>query len=103
MKIWRGQPDNWKAPVFTKKEKAHASLGLSGCLYLSAFSSYISPSDSSQTGKWGWLHRIFYTEFGASGDIILYSLIGSVFLFLGLSGLRERQSAGETRSKQTLD
>jgi hypothetical protein len=94
VKIWPGQPDNWTPPPFSPKEKARAYFGLSACFYVLAFTSYSSPSASSQSGRWGWLHQIFYVAFGTSGDIVAYCLAGTVLLVLGVIELRRAKREG---------
>lgn len=89
MKLWPGQPDNWKP---TAKDKGRFWAGLALCSFALAASVFISPSSSSLTGRWGWLHRIFFNEFGAAGDLILYMLIGAVALTVGVMYLSERKS-----------
>jgi hypothetical protein len=83
MKLWRGQPDNWNWKP-SIKEKAIAWLGLGGAFYLGALFDFLSPSQSSRTGRWGWLHEIFFNAFGASGDIVLYSAAGTACVVSGL-------------------
>lgn len=83
MKLWRGQPDNWNWKP-SAKEKAFLWLGFGGVCYLLAFSAYSSPSQSSRTGRWGWLHEIFFNAFGPNGDIVLYSAAGTACVLFGL-------------------
>ncbi|WP_296749141.1 hypothetical protein [Thiobacillus sp.] len=76
MKLWRDQPNNWNWKP-SVKEMTFIWLGFGGVFYLLAFSAYSSPSQSSRTGRWGWLHEIFFNAFGANGDIVLYSAAGT--------------------------
>jgi hypothetical protein len=39
----------------------------------------------------GWLHEIFFGMFGASGDIVLYSSVGTAFMLFGALKFRATQ------------
>ena len=88
MKLWRGQPDNW-AWKPSRADIGRFWLGIAGVFYVLSFVSYASPSASSGTGRWGWLHRLSSSAFGPNGDIILFALLGSVCLLFGLLNFRE--------------
>ncbi|MBN9421327.1 MAG: hypothetical protein J0I91_02590 [Candidatus Accumulibacter sp.] len=85
MKIWRGQPDNFQPFPLSPKEKGHIWLAFSGLSFLSAANSYMWPASSAATGRWAWIHNIFYSQFGSSGDLVLYVVAGSAFLLAALS------------------
>ena len=83
MKNFRGQPDNWKWKP-TNKEIANIWLVFGAIFYLMAFVAFTSPSQTSFTGRWGWLHSIFFNMIGANGDIVLYSGLGTASLLFGV-------------------
>lgn len=87
MKHWRGQPDNWKWKP-SGRDVAFSWLGLGAVFLFLALSSFLSPSHSSHTGRWRWVHERFFDMFGANGDIVLYSSIGTAFLLFGALKLR---------------
>jgi hypothetical protein len=84
MKIWPGQTEDFKPPLMSPKGKGNLSLGLSGLFFVEAATSYLSPPSAPATGRWAWLHNIFSSQFGASGDFVLYSVAGCVFLLVAL-------------------
>ena len=90
MKLWRGQPDNWNWKP-SRRDTAIMWLTLGGIFYVLALSAFLSPSQSSRTGRWGWLREIFFGMFGASGDIVLYSSIGTAFVLFGALKFRATQ------------
>lgn len=90
MKLWRGQPDNWNWKP-SGRDTAFLWLGLGAIFYVLALSSFVSPSQSSRSGRWGWLHEIFFGMFGASGDIVLYAGVGTAFMLFGAFKFRARQ------------
>lgn len=73
------------------KDKGRFWLGLSACFVVLGASAYVSPSLSSQSGRWGWIHQAFFNEFGAAGDVILYSLLAVVALVAGLKNLSAKE------------
>ena len=87
MKNFRNQPDNWKWKP-TNKDIANIWLGFGAFFYLLAYIAFTSPSQTSFTGRWGWLHLIFFNIFGASGDIVLYSGLGTASLLFGFLKLK---------------
>jgi hypothetical protein len=88
MKLWRGQLENWQP---TRRDKALVWLGIGAVFYVLALTSFASPSQSARTGRWGWLHEIFFGMFGASGDIILYSCLGTTAMLAGAWNFRAMQ------------
>lgn len=82
MKLWRGQPENWNWKP-SGRDKAFLSLGFGVVFYVLALSYFLSPLQSSRAGRWGWLHEIFFGMFGANGDIVLYTSVGTAFIFFG--------------------
>ncbi len=55
------------------------------CLGLSTF---LSPSQTSQTGLYGWLHASFFNVFGPQGDTVLNVTSGTVCLIFGIMSYR---------------
>lgn len=78
MKIWPGQTEDFKPPLMSPKEKGNLWLGLSGLFLVLAATSYFSPSSAPATGRWAWLHNIFFNQFGPSGDFVLFLVLGCV-------------------------
>ena len=62
MKIWPGQTEDFKPPLMSPKEKGNLWLGLSGLFLVLAATSYFSPSSAPATGRWAWLHNIFFNH-----------------------------------------
>ena len=87
MKLWRGQPDNWTWKP-SDRDLASMGFGFGACFYLLGLVEFLSPSQSSRTGRWGWLHEAFFRVFGASGDIALYSIVGTAFVLYGFLKFR---------------
>ena len=83
MKLFRGQPDNWKWKP-SQRESARIWLGLALVFYVLAAVSYSSTEPSNTTGRWGWLVRMAIDVFGPQGESILYSLEGTAFLIIGI-------------------
>ena len=90
MKLWREQPDGWNWKP-TAKDKGRFWLGLSLCFFVLAAYAYSYPSLSVPSGRWGWLHRIFFAEFGAVGDVLLYSIVGTAALIAGALLILEKR------------
>lgn len=93
MKLWRGQPEywNWKPSA---KEKGRFLLGLAAVFYSLGAVAYLTPQTSSLTGRWGWMHRIFFDVFGPKGDVILLATIGTASLIAGLLKYRANEQTG---------
>jgi hypothetical protein len=87
MKNFRCQPDNWKWKP-TNKDIANIWLGFGAMFYVMAFVAFTAPSQTSFTGRWSWLHAIFFNAFGSNGDIVLYSGLGTVSLFFSFLKLK---------------
>ena len=87
MKLWRGQPDNWNWKP-SDNEQVRVWLGIGTCFYLLALSDFLWPSQPRHTGRWGWLHAIFFGMFGSSGDMVLYSSVGTAFVLFGFLKFR---------------
>jgi hypothetical protein len=87
MKLWRGQPDNWHWKP-SAKEIARAWIGLGAAFGVFALYSFWFPSQSSRTGRWGWLRQPFFSAFGPPGDVVLYSAIAVAFLVFGIRKYR---------------
>lgn len=64
----------------TPREKGRMWLGLSGVFFSLAVASYLSPPSEPATGRWAWLHNLFLQQFGPSGDLILYLVLGGASL-----------------------
>jgi len=84
MKIWPGQIEDFKPPLMSPKEKGSLWLGLSGLFLILAATSYLSPSSAPATGRWAWLHNIFFNQFGPSGDFVLFLVLGGVGVLAAL-------------------
>ena len=76
MKIWPGQTEDFKPPLMSSKEKGNLWLGLSVLFLVLAATSYFSPPSAPATGRWAWLHNIFFNQFGTSGDFVLFLVLG---------------------------
>lgn len=76
MKIWPVQSEDFKPPLMSPKEKGNLWLGLSGVFFTLAASSYFSPPSAPATGRWAWLHNVFFNQFGSSGDFVLFLVAG---------------------------
>lgn len=87
MKLWPGQPDNWKPSA---KDKGWVWVGLAICCFTLASNACFFPSTSLHSGRWGWLHQVLFNAFGASGDVILELLLGTIALSYGLISLRDK-------------
>ncbi len=85
MKLWRGQPDNFKPSPMAPKDKRNLWLGLSGVFYLLGINSYIWPPTVRATGRWSWIHHVFFDLFGSSGDFVLFLVAGTGALLAALS------------------
>ena len=85
MKLWRGQPDNWKPQPLTKREMGNVWLTLGAIFLYFAFDAYLGHG-TEPTGRWRWLHTIFRSQFGESGDVVLFSIIGTASLVAGAIG-----------------
>jgi hypothetical protein len=83
MKLWRGQPDNWTWTP-SRGDKGRLWLGFAGAFYLLAVVALASPSSSRASERWAWVHSLSTKAFGASGDIILYAVIGTACFIAGL-------------------
>ncbi len=90
MKNFRGQPDNWKWKP-TNKDISNIWLSFGVVFFLMAYVEFTSPSQSSLSGRWGWLHAIFFDAFGTSGDIVLYSGLATASLLFGFYKLKATQ------------
>ena len=88
MKIWRGQPDDWKP---TNKDKGRFWLGLSLVSFLLAASSFSNATQPPFTGRWGWLHQMFFDAFGSHGDLAMYCLFAGIALVTGFSYLFRKE------------
>jgi hypothetical protein len=87
MKLWRGQPDNWTWKP-SPGDMGRFWLGLAGVSYVLSFAAFASPSASSGTRRLAWLHRLSTNVFGPNGDVILFALLGTVCLLVGLVSFR---------------
>jgi hypothetical protein len=87
VKLWPGQPDNWKP---TTKDKGRFWLGLLICFFVLAGYAHFYPT-TDFLGRWGWLHRIFSSQFGTLGDVILNGAVGAIALLVGLSYLSTKE------------
>lgn len=63
-------------------------FGLTVMFYCLALSSFLSPSQTSQTGLYGWLHASFFNVFGPQGDTVLNVILGTVCLTFGILSKR---------------
>jgi hypothetical protein len=88
MKNGPSQPNNWKP---TTKDKGQLWVGLGICAYVLALASYLSSSPPDITGRLGLLKRLFVHEFGATGLVILWILIGTAALYYGLTLLLQKE------------
>lgn len=89
MKLWRGQPDSWNWKP-SDKDKGRLWLGFSAVALALAANAYLCPSSPPFTGRWGWLHQLFFDAFGTSGDLVMYCLSGAATLAVGISYLSRR-------------
>jgi len=89
MKLWRGQPDNWKFKP-TARERANAWMGIGAMFVVMACYEFWFPS--AHTGRWAWLHKMAASAFGPHGNVVLYSIIAAAFLFFGIR--KYRSSSG---------
>ena len=53
------------------------------CAYLSAIFHLFNPYISLD-GRWAWVFKFFVERFGENGPAILYFLLGTLFIVLGL-------------------
>ena len=90
MKLFRGQPDNWQWKP-SNKDTAYLWLSFGAFFYLLAFLAFTSPPQTSFTGRWGWLHTVFFNTFGTNGDIVLYLGLGTASLLFGFLKLKAPQ------------
>ena len=83
MKLFRGQPDNfrWKP---SRKDVAFVWLGLGIIALILAAQEYTSPSQSPSAGKLAWLRDIFIESFGSNGGLVMYSSFGVLFISYGI-------------------
>lgn len=82
MKLWRGQDTNLKPAALSPKDKAYFYLGLSSVFFLLALNAYFYPLKGIATGRWSWIKNMLSSQFGESGELILYLLMGLVLLVL---------------------
>ncbi len=87
MKVFDRQPDskNWKTST---RQLTQAWFGFAVICYFLALIAFLSPSQSSHTGKWGWLHVGFFDAFGVHGDTVLFGTSGTVCLIFGIMSYR---------------
>jgi len=90
MNIFDRQPDsgNWKRST---RELTYAWFGFAVICYCLGLAAFLSPSQSSQTGIWGWLHVLVFNAFGPQGDTVLFVTSGTVCLFFGFMSYRASQ------------
>ena len=90
MKIVDRQPDsqNWKKHT---RQLTHAWFGFAIMFYCLGLSAFLFPSQTSQTGLYGWLHTAFFNVFGPQGDTVINVTAGSVCLFFGIVSYRASQ------------
>ncbi len=93
MKLWRGQPENFKPSPMSSREKGNLWLGFSGVFFLLALVSHFSPPSAPATGRWAWLHNAFFDLFGPSGDVILFSVAGSAGVIAALVYYRSKEQS----------
>jgi hypothetical protein len=93
MKLWRGQPDNWKWKP-SARDVARLWLGLAACFFVLGYVAWESPSNSSSTGRWSWLKRIAFDLFGPNGDAILFAAVGTTCLIAALLKYRTDEQTG---------
>src|SRR3990167_2304089 len=88
MKLWPGNTEIFKPTLMSLKEKGNLWLGFSGFFFALAASSYFSTSLSPATGRWAWLHNVFSSLFGSSGDVVMFLVLGCAGLLAALSNYR---------------
>lgn len=85
MKIWPGQTEDLKPPPMSPKEKGNLWLGFSSLFFVAATYSYFFPPSGPSTGRWTLIHNAFFSLFGSSGDVVLFTLIGCASLLAAFS------------------
>jgi hypothetical protein len=85
MKLWRGQPDNWRFKP-TARELAHAWTGIGAMFVVLAFYEFRFPRSHNE--RWSWLHDMAIAAFGPRGSVVLYSIIGAAFIVFGIHKCR---------------
>jgi hypothetical protein len=94
MKLWRGQPDNWKWKP-SARETARLLIGFGALFYLLALIAFVEPSGPPSGRRLiAQLRRVAYDALGASGDAIVYAAIGTIFLVGGLLKYRSNEQTG---------
>jgi len=84
MKNWPGKTEDFKPPLMSPKEKGNLWLGLAVLFFVLAANSYFSPPPVPATGRWAWLHNVFFNHVGSSGDFVLFLVLGCAGLLVAL-------------------
>ena len=69
------------------KDKGKIWFGFSLVFFLLAANAFSKTTQPPFTGRWGWLHQMFFDAFGGHGDLAMYSLFGGITLATGISYL----------------
>lgn len=88
MKLWRGQPDNWKYRP-TSRDIAYAWLGIGISSAVLSLYSFLHPQISF-TGRWAWLQQLFFNLVGPNGVAVLFLVIGTAFIAATIAKLKSQ-------------
>ena len=94
MKLWRGQPDNWKWKPSTR-DTARLLIGFGAFFYVLGFIALVEPS-GPPTGQRpvAQFRRAAYEILGPSSDVILCMVLGTFLLVCGLLKYRSDEQTG---------
>lgn len=91
MKLWRGQPDNWKWKPSTR-EIARFWIGIGAFFYFLGLVAFFEPSGPpSGRRAIAQLRRVAYDALGANADVILSVAMGTICLVYGLVKYRSNE------------